>query len=97
MKRTELSVRSGVSKVEGELPGLRLNLKSVRFGRRKIYFGPSFLPEHTQCENFRADENERGDDHQSRSATQVEDLRAVLAIGILPDTKCQQKLRQYER
>src|SRR5580658_1304456 len=97
MKRSKLSVRSGIAKIKSKLACLRLHLQSVRFGRRKIHFGPSFLSKYAQSQNFRADKNKRSYNHQSRATTQVEDLSSFLPVGKLPHTKSQKKLSQHKR
>src|SRR5271154_2006088 len=63
MKRTKLSVRSRIPKIKSKLPRLGLNLQRVRFRRRKIHFGPSFLSKYAQSEHFRSHENECGYNH----------------------------------
>src|SRR5580658_6724123 len=80
MQRPKLSVRSRIAKIKSKLSCLRLDLQSVRFGRRKIHFGPSFLSKYAQSQNFRADKNKRSYNHQSRATTQVEDLSSFLPV-----------------
>src|ERR1700687_3863256 len=85
MNRAELSIRAGIPEIERKLAGLRLNLHRVRLRRREVHIGPRLLSEYPERQNFRANENEGGDDHQFRPARNVADLRTRFALGELPD------------
>src|SRR5581483_1158467 len=75
MNGTELSVWTGITKVERELPRLDLDRQRIGRGRSEVHIRPRLYTKDAEREDFRADQQDGGPDHGLRPAGKILDLR----------------------
>src|SRR5215472_2842197 len=87
MDCAELPVGARVAEVKGKLLGLGLDLKGSGSRRGEINVGPGFLAHDAKRQDFRAHENESGNDQNPRATWKVLERAAFLAAGERPHKK----------
>src|SRR5208282_52757 len=92
MSGAESSIRSGVAKIESELPGLNLDRHGIGRRWREINVGPSFHSEDSKGQNFGAYDQNGGNHQTLGAAGKFLQLRVRSTVGELPDKKRQNKL-----
>src|SRR4029077_4599684 len=97
MKRAKLSIRTGVTKIESELPGLNLNRHRIRRGRSEINACPCLHAKNSKGQDFHSHHQQSSDHQGPGAAWKTLEFCLRAAIRKLPDKKRQQELRSEKR
>src|ERR1700682_2694850 len=93
----ELAIPTGITKIEGKLPGLHLNGQGGRRRWSEIDAGPGLSSEYPQGQNFGSYQQESGDHQSHRAAGKGSNSGAGLRIRESPDEKGEKELRGQKR